>query len=107
MTRVGDLAPALCDGRILPTSCSGLALISRFKHKDKHKDHLPNNKVKTQRRKDKEKDNIPNNKDIKVLTTSCNRPNIVGQNLKECIPRFPILETEFKVFSVHGERSTK
>jgi len=45
MTRVGDLAPALCDGRILPTSCSGLAIISRF----------------------------------------------------------PILETEFKVFSVHGD----
>jgi len=30
MTAVGALAPALCDGRILPTSCSGLALISRF-----------------------------------------------------------------------------
>jgi len=45
MTRVGDLAPALCDGRVLPTSCSGLALVSRF----------------------------------------------------------PILETEFKVFSVHGD----
>ena len=29
MTRVGDLAPALCDGRVLPTSCSGLALVSR------------------------------------------------------------------------------
>jgi len=45
MTRVGDLAPALCDGRVLPTSCSGLAIVSRF----------------------------------------------------------PILETEFKVFSVHGD----
>ena len=30
MTAVGALAPALCDGRILPTYCSGLALISRF-----------------------------------------------------------------------------
>ena len=30
MTRVGDLAPALCDGRVLPTSCSGLALVSRW-----------------------------------------------------------------------------
>ena len=29
------------------------------------------------------------------------------EKLKECILRFPILETEFKVFSVHGEKSTK
>ena len=32
---------------------------------------------------------------------------ISGKKLKGCILRFPILETEFKVFSVHGEKSTK
>ena len=30
MTSVGDLAPAVCDGRAAPTYCSGLALITRF-----------------------------------------------------------------------------
>ena len=30
MTSVGDLAPAICDGRAAPTYCSGLALITRF-----------------------------------------------------------------------------
>ena len=31
----------------------------------------------------------------------------VGITFNECIHRFPILETEFKVFSVHGEKSKK
>jgi len=34
MTAVGDLAPALCDGRVAPTFCSGLAVISRFPIKE-------------------------------------------------------------------------
>ena len=37
MTRVGDLAPALCDGRVLPTSCSGLAIVSRSNGNGRHK----------------------------------------------------------------------
>jgi len=34
MTAVGDLAPALCDGRVAPTFCSGLAVVSRFPIKE-------------------------------------------------------------------------
>eukprot|EP00092_Neocalanus_flemingeri_P007595 GFUD01008197.1.p1 GENE.GFUD01008197.1~~GFUD01008197.1.p1 ORF type:complete len:372 (+),score=74.51 GFUD01008197.1:85-1200(+) len=34
MTQVGDLAPALCDGRVAPTFCSGLAVVSRFPIKE-------------------------------------------------------------------------
>merc|ERR1711892_1133617 len=34
MTTVGSLAPALCDGRIAPTFCSGLAVVSKFPIKE-------------------------------------------------------------------------
>ena len=34
MTNVGDLAPALCDGRVAPTFCSGLAVVSKFPIKE-------------------------------------------------------------------------
>lgn len=30
MTEVGDLAKSICDGRVLVTSCSGLAVVSKF-----------------------------------------------------------------------------
>ena len=33
MTEVGDLAKSICDGRVLVTSCSGLAVVSKFPFK--------------------------------------------------------------------------
>jgi len=34
MTDVGDLAPSTCDGRVLPSFCSGLALLSKLEIKE-------------------------------------------------------------------------
>ena len=34
MTYVGDLASSVCDGRVAPTSCSGLAVVTKFKMKN-------------------------------------------------------------------------
>eukprot|EP00090_Calanus_glacialis_P008884 TRINITY_DN17199_c0_g1_i1.p1 TRINITY_DN17199_c0_g1~~TRINITY_DN17199_c0_g1_i1.p1 ORF type:complete len:355 (-),score=52.60 TRINITY_DN17199_c0_g1_i1:396-1460(-) len=34
MTAVGSLAPALCDGRVAPTFCSGLAVVSKYPLKE-------------------------------------------------------------------------
>ena len=78
MTRVGDLAPALCDGRVLPTSCSGLALVSRCLKGLHHfrSIHFAD-----------------------MLWPWLRFWQKIGHGN---IYRFPILETEFKVFSVHG-----
>ena len=40
MTEVGDFALSTCDGRALPSFCSGLAIVSRFPFIEVNKDHF-------------------------------------------------------------------